>query len=103
MKYSKTSAKLRQIADFLEKHNRTGFAKVINDKVIKTLQKKTFPTIKSEYESIYLTVWGGAGSLRDIYLCKQNMDVSENFEKSNRELENMRSELSDLWREEIES
>lgn len=76
-----------------------------NVKWVKTLIKmreelikvKTKEEMESFLKNNELNIYGGMGSLYDIFICAENGNVADNFEAANEQLENYRDRLSKKW------
>ena len=100
MRLSKTIIKLTEISNLLRVHKRYDFAAMIENEIIGALQDEMIARDSKKLREVYLSIFGGSGSITDLYLCASNGDVSENFSESNAKLNSLVKELSKCWEEE---
>lgn len=48
-------------------------------------------------------IFGGMGSLFDIFICEENGNIADNFDEANKELDKYREKLTEIWEAAINS
>ena len=82
---------LSRLATFLKDHN-VSYAAVVESIHHRLAQRPEEPIAARDTEAIE-ALFGGMGSLNDVYISRENGHVVEDEEEANQELDSLRAEL----------
>lgn len=87
---------LEEGIQLLNKHN-VKWVKILITMKEELIKVKSKEEMTNFLENNELNIYGGMGSLYDIFICQENGNVADNFKAANGELENYRERLSKEW------